>query len=99
MRNQISKGNSWKWNTQDEPKEIEKHQELGNTHKPDQNMKILRVHWLLQILHPKLLSNHMTIAPPHKENNPLGVDNYITTSFCPPKRSHVCSISINPTQF
>ena len=37
-------------------------------------MKVSRVHGILSILHPKLLTDHMTITAPNKEDDPLGMD-------------------------
>ena len=46
-------------------------------------MKIPRVHWILPILCPKLLTDRMATAPSNKENNPLGMDKDATTSLRP----------------
>ena len=44
-------------------------------------MKIPRVYRVLQILRPKLLTNHMTTASSNEEDNPLGIDENTTTSL------------------
>ena len=59
---------------QDEPEETRKRQKLGGTQKSNRNMKVPRVHRILPILCPKLLTNRTTITAPNKENNPMGMD-------------------------
>ena len=40
----------------------------------------------------------MTITPPNKENNPLGMDKDTTIGLQTPESTHVQSTSANPAQ-
>ena len=52
-------------------------------------MKVSRVHEILPILRPKLLTNCTTITAPNKEDNPLGMDEHAAASLRPLKSTNV----------
>ena len=60
-------------------------------------MKVPRVHWILPILRPKLLTNCTTTAPSNKENNPLEMDQYATTSLRSLEGTNVRGTGLNST--
>ena len=62
-------------------------------------MEIPRIYRLLQILHPKLFNNSMTITPLNKENNSLGMDGPITIGLGLLKDTYVRGTSANLTKF
>ena len=80
-RNRILRCNRWKWSPQNEPKEARKRQKLGSTQQPNRNTKIPRIHWILLILCPKLLTDCTTTASLDKESDPLGVDKNTTVGL------------------
>ena len=88
-RNQVLRCNRRKWSPQNEPKEAGKRQKLGSIQQPNRNTKIPRIHWILPILCPKLLTNRTTTASFDKENDPLGMDENTTIGLRPPKSTNV----------
>jgi hypothetical protein len=98
MRNQVLGSNRRKRSPRNEPKEARECQKLGSTQQPDRNTKVLRIHWILPILCPKLLTNRMTTASSNKEDDPLGMDKNTTLGLRPPKSTNVRSTSPNPTR-
>ena len=89
MRNRVLRCNRQKQSPQNEPKETGKRQKLGSTQQPNRNMKIPRIHWILPILRPKLLTDCMPTASFDKENDPLGMDKNITIGLRPPESTNV----------
>ena len=95
-RNRVLGSYRWKWGPQNEPKKVGKHQKLGDTQESNGNTKIPRIHRILPVLCPKLLTNRTAIASSNKENNPLGMDKNATTGLRPPESTNVWSTSPNP---
>ena len=88
-RNRVLRCNCQKRSPQNEPKEAGKRQKLGSTQQPNRNTKIPRIHWILLILRPKLLTNRTTTASFDKENDPLGMDKNTIIGLRPPESTNV----------
>ena len=53
--------------TENGPQEAKRGGRLAHTQKPNRNTPISRIHWVLPVLHPKILQNRSTPPQSHQE--------------------------------
>src|SRR5712675_223655 len=65
--------------------------------KPHRCPLILRIHWILPILHPQLFTRRTTFTRPDKESDPVDLGRGPNKSLRNFKDAHVHETSANPT--
>src|SRR5712671_1049058 len=78
------------------------HQNQGSSRmaipeKPHGCSLILRIHWILPILHPQLFTRRTTFTRPDKESDPVDLGRGPNKGLRNPKNAHVHETSANPT--